>query len=119
MKDEHPAFCGFLCERKQMDPQEPNTSLRQLSFEFAGNASDGLALWREQQRAVLRRLGMELGLPIGCFCEVVLTSDIQLRGRLELDEADLFHSATRKDALLRIGAVSFSIAEVADCVRLD
>jgi hypothetical protein len=102
-----------------MDPQEPNTSLWQVSFEFAGNAGDGLALWREQQGAVLRRLGMELGLPIGSICEVVLTSDIQLRGRLNLDEPDLFHSATRKNALLRIGAVSFSIAEIADCVRLD
>jgi hypothetical protein len=102
-----------------MDPQERNTSGRQLSFEFAGNASDGLALWREQQRAVLRRLGMELGLPVGCSCEVTLTSGIQLRGCLVLDEADLFPSAARKDAMLRIGAVSFSIAEIAGCVRLD
>lgn len=102
-----------------MDPQEPNTSVRQLSFEFAGNASDGLALWREQQRAVLRRLGLELGLPVGSVCEVVLMSGIQLRGCLVLDEADLFPSATRKDAMLRIGAVSFSITEIAGCVRLD
>jgi hypothetical protein len=102
-----------------MDPQEPRPSLRQLSFDFAGNSGDGLALWREQQLAVLRRLGIELGLPIGSFCEVVLTCDIQLRGRLDLDEADLFHSVTRKHALLRIGEVSFSIAEIAGCVRLD
>jgi hypothetical protein len=102
-----------------MDPQEPNRAPRQVSFEFDGNAIDGLALWREQQRAALRRLGMEFGLPIGSLCEVMLKSDIKLRGRLDLDDADLFLSATRKDALLRIGAVSFSIAEVADCVRLD
>jgi hypothetical protein len=102
-----------------MDPEERNTSGRQLSFEFAGNTSDGLALWREQQRAVLRRLGMELGLPVGCSCEVTLTSGIQLRGCLVLDEADLFPSAARKDAMLRIGAVGFSIAEIAGCVRLD
>jgi hypothetical protein len=102
-----------------MNPQEPNTPVRQLSFEFGDNASDGLALWREQQRALLRRLGLELGLPVGSSCEVMLTSGIQLRGRLLLDEEDLFPSATRKDAMLRIGAVSFSIAEVAGCVRLD
>jgi hypothetical protein len=102
-----------------MEPEKPNTSVLQLSFGFAGNAGDGLALWREQQRELLRRLGLELGLPVGSSCEVVLASGIQLRGRLVLDEEDLFVSATRKDAMLRIGAVSFSIAEIADCVRLD
>ena len=102
-----------------MEPQEPNTSVRQLSFEFAGNASDGMALWREQQRELLRRIGLELGLPVGSSCEVVLASGIQVRGCLLLDDEDLFPSATRKDAMLRIGAVSFSIAEIADCVRLD
>jgi hypothetical protein len=102
-----------------MEPQEPNKSLRQMNFEFAGNSSDGLALWREQRHAALRRLGMEIGLPIGSFCEVVLRSGILLRGHLVLDDPDLFHSATRKDALFCIGAVSFPIAEIADCVRLD
>ena len=88
-----------------MDPQEPNKSVRQLSFEFAGNSSDGLTLWREQQHAALRRLGMEIGLPIGSFHEVVLRSGIQLRDQLVLDEPDLFHSDTRKDALFCIGEV--------------
>jgi len=100
-------------------PLPANTSARQLSFEFAGNVSDGLALWREQQRERLRCLGLELGLPVGSSCAVVLESGIQLRGCLVLDEEDLFPSATRRDAILRIGAVSFSIAEIADCVRLD
>jgi hypothetical protein len=102
-----------------VDLQNRDKSIRQLSFEFAGNSTDGLALWREQRRAEERRLGMELGLPIGSFCEVVLTSGIQLRGHLVLDEPDLFHYATRKHAFLRIGAVSFSISEIADCVRLE
>jgi hypothetical protein len=102
-----------------MDSQKPEKSIKQLGFEFAGNSTDGLALWREQQRAALRRLGMELGLPVGSCCEIVLRSGIQLRGHLVLDEADLFHHATRRNAYLRIGAVSFSIAEIADCVRLD
>jgi hypothetical protein len=102
-----------------MDPQKPGKSIRQLGFEFAAGSTDGLALWREQRRAEERRLGMELGLPIGSFCEVVLTSGIQLRGHLVLDEPDLFHYATRKHAFLRIGAVSFSISEIADCVRLE
>src|SRR5438105_5803642 len=101
-----------------MYSEDPNTSVRQLSFEFAGNAGAGLALWREQQRAVLRRLGSELGLPVGSVCEVVLTSGIQLRGCLVFDEADLFPSATRTDAMLRIGSVSFSFKEIDGCVRI-
>jgi hypothetical protein len=109
----------FLLSFLQMDPQNRENPLQQLSFEFAGNSTDGLALWREQQRAEIRRLGMELGLPIGSICEVVLRSGIQLRGHLVLDEPDLFHYATRKHAFLRIGVVSFSISEIADCVRLE
>ena len=99
--------------------QGRNTSVQQLSFEFAGNASDGLTLWREQQRELVRCLGVELGLPVGFLCEVVLENGIQIRGRLGLDEEGLFHSATRRDAKLRIGEISFSIAEIAACVRLD
>ena len=102
-----------------MDFDNRDESIRQLGFEFAASSTDGLALWREQRRAEERRLGMELGLPIGSFCEVVLTSGIQLRGHLVLDEPDLFHYATRKHAFLRIGTVSFSISEIADCVRLE
>jgi hypothetical protein len=47
-----------------MDPQETNTSVQQVSFAFAGNGSDGLTLWREQQREMVRRLGVELGCPL-------------------------------------------------------
>ena len=82
--------------------QEPYRSVQQLSFEFSGNAIDGLTLWREQRRELLRRLGVELGLPVGFSCEVVLENGIQVRGRLGLDEEGLFHSATRRDAKLRI-----------------
>ena len=96
-----------------------DTSARQLSFEFAGNSSDGLNLWREQQRESLRRLGVELGLPLGSHCEVVLETGIQVRGQLVLDEEGLFLSSTRKDARLRVGNLSFSIAEISGCVRLD
>ena len=101
------------------EEQGRNTTVQQLSFEFGGNASDGLTLWREQRRELLRRLGVELGLPVGFLCEVVLENGIQVRGRLGLDEEGLFYSATRRDAKVRIGEISFSIAEIATCVRLD
>jgi hypothetical protein len=101
------------------EEQRRNASVHQLNLDFAGNASDGLTLWRKQQRELLRRLGVELGLPVGFSCEVVLENGIQLRGRLSLDEEGLFHSAARKDAMLRVGEISFSMAEIAVCVRLD
>lgn len=102
-----------------MEPQESTTSVRQLSFGFADNGSDGLTLWREHKRELVRRLGLELGLPVGSSCEVVLASGIQLRGRLVLEEEMLFPLAARKDAKLRIGEVTFSITEIAVCVRLE
>ena len=98
---------------------ELKKSVQQLSFEFAGAASDGLALWREQQQETLRRLGTELGLPLGALCEVVLTTGLLVRGRLLLDEDDLFPSARRDDAKFRIGNVNFSFVEIASCIRLD
>jgi hypothetical protein len=94
-------------------------STRQLAFEFAGNVSDGLSLWREQQKAALRRLGIELGLPLGAQCEVLLESGLLLRGRLFFDENDLFPVARRDSAVLRIGDINFFIGEIASCVRID
>jgi hypothetical protein len=40
--------------------QNPDGSTHQLAFEFAGNASDGLSLWREQQKAALRGFSPEM-----------------------------------------------------------
>ena len=99
--------------------QNTDDSTRQLAFEFAGNASDGLSLWREQQKAALRHLGTELGLPLGAQCEVLLECGLLLRGRLLFNEDDLFPVARRDSAVLRIGAVNFFIGEIASCVRID
>ena len=97
--------------------QNEDESTRQLAFEFAGN--DGLSLWREQQKAALRRLGTELGLPLGAHCEVLLESGLLLRGRLLFNEYELFPVARRGAALLRIGDVNFFNWEIASCVRID
>jgi hypothetical protein len=94
-------------------------STRQLAFDFAGNSSDGLSLWREQQRVTLRRLGAELGLPLGAHCEVALECGLLLRGCLVFNEENLFPVARRDFAALRIGEVNFSIGEIASCVRID
>jgi hypothetical protein len=99
--------------------QNAGESTRQLAFEFAGNASDGPSIWREQQQTAFRCLGAELGLPLGAQCEVFLESGLILRGRLLFNEDDFFPSARRDSAVLRIGDVNFSIGEIASCVRID
>jgi hypothetical protein len=99
--------------------QNADESTRQLAFEFAGNDGDGASLWREQRQGLLRRLGAELGLPLGAHCEVSLESGLLLRGRLVFNEEDLFPAARRGSAALRIGDVNFSIGEIASCVRID
>src|SRR5260370_16900115 len=94
-------------------------STLQLAFEFAGNAGDGLSLWREQQKATLRRLGTELGLPLGAHCEVSLESGLLLRGRLLFNENDLFPVAHRDSSVLRIGEVTFFIVGTSSSLPID
>lgn len=102
-------------ESQQADQQRN----QQLAFDFAGNSADGFSLWREHRQASTRRLGAALGYPLGEQCEVELRSGLILRGRLILDDEDLFLCAERAVAVLRVGKVNFSIGEVASCVRID
>ena len=102
-----------------MDMPPGDASVRQLAFDFAANVTDGLSLWREQQREALHRIGAELGFPVGADCEVVLKSGLVLRGRLCLDEEDFFPVARRDSAMLLIDHVNFSIGEIASCVRIE
>lgn len=101
-----------------MEPQQADQQVRQLAFQFASNPADGLSLWREQRQASRRRLGAELGYPLGEHCEVELQSGVILRGALVLEDEDLFLSAKRGSAVLRVGKVNFSIGEIASCLRI-
>src|ERR1700682_1224655 len=102
-----------------MEPQQAEEKIQQLSFDFACNAADGFALWREQRRAGFRRLAAELGYPLGERCEVELESGVILRGKLILDGVELLLSAERGSAILRVADVNFSVREIASCVRID
>jgi hypothetical protein len=102
-----------------MEPQQADQQIRQLAFDFACNSADGLSLWREQRQASTRRLAAELGYPLGAHCEVELQSGVILRGTLVLEGEDLFLSAERGSAVLRVGEVNFSIGEISSCVRID
>ncbi|MBV9105407.1 MAG: hypothetical protein JO066_05490 [Verrucomicrobia bacterium] len=102
-----------------MDFSQPNQQFRQLAFDFACNSTDGLSLWREQRRASIRRLGIELGCPLGEQCEIELQSGVILRGKLVLEGEDLFPSAERDSALLRLGDHIFSVGEIDSCRRIQ
>ena len=102
-----------------MERQQADEKIQQLAFDFACNSADGFSLWREQRRAGSRRLAAELGYPLGERCEVELESGVILRGKLILDGEDLFLSAERGSAILRVADVNFSVREIASCVRID
>ena len=102
-----------------MDTPQPDQQIRQLAFDFADNSTDGLSLWREQRRASIRRLGAELGFPLGEQCEVELHSGVVLRGKLVLEGEDLFLSAKRDSAMLRVGEKTFGAGEIDSCLRID
>lgn len=102
-----------------MEPQQADQQSQQLAFDFARNSVDGFSLWLEQRRASTRRLGAELGYPLGEHCEIELQSGVILRGTLNLDGEDLFLSAERRSLTLCVGNVNFSIGEVLSCVGID
>ena len=64
---------------------------QQPELQFDGFApADGLEAWREQRRAMAKRVGQELGLPLDREVEVWLVGGVRLRGCLKLREEVLF-----------------------------
>ncbi len=85
-----------------------------------GVPRDGLAQWREQRRAMAKRIGQELGLPLDREVEVWLTGGVRLRGRLRLREELLFVEAPRDlNIELVVDGVTFRWTEIESCVRTD
>ena len=81
---------------------------------------DGLEQWREQRRAMTKRIGQELGLPLDREVEVWLHGGVRLRGRLRLREEVLFVEAPRELNLeLIVDGVTFRWTEIESCVRTD
>ena len=81
---------------------------------------DGLEQWREQRRAMTKRLGQELGLPLDREVEVWLTGGVRLRGRLRLREEMLFIETPRElNIELVVDGVAFKWTEIESCVRTD
>lgn len=81
---------------------------------------DGLEQWRGERRAMLKKLGLELGLPLNREVEVWLRGGVRLRGQLTLREEVLFIETPRDLNLeLVVDGVNFRWSEIESCVRTD
>jgi len=91
----------------------------ELNFDV-GFGSAGYTAWHEDRRAAQRRLGQELGLPLGHIVEVWLKGGIRLRGPLRLRENLLFlDTPSALHVELTVDNVVFRPQEMESCVRLD
>ncbi len=86
----------------------------------AQSPRDGLEQWRCQRREMVKKLGLELGLPLNREVEVWLRGGVRLRGLLTLREEVLFVETPRDLNLeLAVDGVTFRWTEIESCVRTD
>ena len=92
-------------------------------FEFAfseGSAEpEGVAHWRAEWMRVAEELCRRLAVPLYRRAEVRLTQGPVLRGRLCLDEEQLWPDGDRHRLVLRIGQATFRLGEMESVLRLD
>ena len=94
---------------------------QQTEMDFvAKSPRDGLEQWRSQRREMLKKVGLELGLPLNREVEVWLRGGVRLRGQLTLREEILFVETPRDLNLeLVVDGVAFRWTEIESCVRTD
>ena len=94
---------------------------QQIEMDFvAQSPRDGLERWRNQRREMVRKVGLELGLPLNHTVEVWLRGGIRLRGQLTLREEMLYVETPRDLNLeLVVDGVTFRWTEIESCVRTD
>ena len=93
----------------------------QGEFTFqADGPEEGFAQWVALRKSTGLELAGRLGLPLGHPVEVWLAGEVRLRGLLRLKEEWLFLEEDRVSHLeLVVDGVSFTMGEMASCVRLD
>lgn len=93
----------------------------QPELNFNTPSSGGYELWLKQRQSLVAHLTHQLGLPIGHQAEVWLKDGVMLRGKLTIREETIRWSDDNKAAgvELVIGQVSFPLAHIESCVRLD
>jgi hypothetical protein len=92
-------------------------------FEFAFSEGspepEGVAHWRAEWMRVAEDLCRRLAVPLYHRAEVRLTQGPVLRGRLCLDEEQLWPDGDRHRLVLRIGQATFRLGEMESILRLD
>lgn len=94
---------------------------QQTDLNFGQNqATDPLLAWREQRRQAHIVLARKLGLPIDHEVELWLRGEVRLRGILRMKEnLIIVPDENAPDLVFEVAGVTFSVAEMESCVRLD
>jgi len=93
----------------------------QFEFTFPERSpdSEGAAHWRAEWMRAAEDLCRRLAVPLHHNAEVRLMQGPILRGRLCLDEEQLWPDGDRHRLVLRIGQATFRLSEMESVLRLD
>jgi hypothetical protein len=91
----------------------------ELAFPEGAPEPEGVAHWRAEWMRAAEDLCRRLAVPLHHRAEVRLTQGPVLRGRLCLDEEQLWPDGDRHRLVLRIGQATFRLGEMESVLRLD
>jgi len=91
----------------------------EFTFSEGSPEPEGVARWRAEWMRAAEDLCRRLAVPLHHQAEVRLTQGPILRGRLCLDEEQLWPDGDRHRLVLRIGQATFRLGEMESVLRLD
>jgi len=91
----------------------------EFTFPEGSPESEGAVSWRAEWMRTAEDLCRRLAVPLHHRAEVRLTQGPILRGRLCLDEEQLWPDGDRHRLILRIGQATFRLGEMESVLRLD
>jgi hypothetical protein len=97
----------------------PASDQFEFTFPEGSPGAEGAAHWRAEWMRRAEDLCRRLAVPLYHRAEVRLTQGPILRGRLCLDEEQLWPDGDRHRLVLRIGEATFRLGEMESVVRLD
>jgi hypothetical protein len=97
----------------------PGSHQFEFSFPEGSPETEGAARWRAEWMRVAEDLCRRLAVPLHHRAEERLTQGPILRGRLCLDEDQLWPNGDRHRLVLRIGQATFCLGEMESVLRLD
>ena len=91
----------------------------ELAFPEGSPEPEAAARWRAEWMRAAEDLCWRLAVPLHHYTEVRLTQGPILRGRICLDEEQLWPDGDRHRLVLRIGQATFRLGEMESVLRLD